>query len=71
MILQDGKEILTLPQPQLQPEAGGSPGTLVTGAVPLSSLAPGSYVLFVTAQDQAGKHAAGQWTDFDIADPPR
>ena len=71
VILQDGKEILTLPQPQLQPEAGGSPGTLVTGAVPLSSLAPGSYILFVTSQDQARKHAAGQWTDFDIAAQPR
>ncbi len=71
VVLKEGKAVFAPPQPALQAGAGGSPGTLVSGSVPLSSLPPGSYILEVAAWDRAGKRAVAQWTDFDIAGPAR
>lgn len=58
-----GKQVVAMP-PAPATVNGGA--VLATGAIPLATLEPGSYVLQVIARDDTGKNMASQWTDFEI-----
>jgi hypothetical protein len=66
-IFRDGKPVLGALPSALQSRSGGTDGTsLATGAIALSSLEPGNYVLQLIAHDVPGKSVATQWTDFTV-----
>jgi hypothetical protein len=66
-VLRDGRAVLTLPAGVLPREAARDPARLpYSGDVPLGPLAPGRYVLEVTAEESNAGGAASQRADFVV-----
>jgi hypothetical protein len=72
-LLSDGREILALPTPGVDPAVLTDPLRLVVGGQlsMASALVPGTYTLHVAAVDRLRKGSAGlalQWMDFEIVE---
>jgi VWFA-related protein len=66
-VVRDGRAVLTLPASTLPREATRDPARVpYSGDVPLAQLAPGRYVLEVTAEDPAAGISATQQADFVV-----